>query len=174
MLYGFYRIDWTLSGPIGGKSNWWSQAGSNRRPPACKAGALPAELWPQNQDPCETLRTFEDSPTRTRQGKTIHAIAHQCCRLSNVRWHFNPHALFSPCRACPICLSGRSRRFRHLSRLPDPPRCSGKIANHLVGLGGFEPPTSPLSGVRSNQLSYRPKKCLSNSEKPDFQRPWRL
>ena len=26
----------------------------------------------------------------------------------------------------------------------------------LVGLGGFELPTSPLSGVRSNQLSYRP------------------
>jgi len=24
----------------------WSQPGSNRRPPACKAGALPAELWP--------------------------------------------------------------------------------------------------------------------------------
>ncbi len=53
---------------------WWSQAGSNRRPPACKAGALPAELWP--------------------------------------------------------------------------PR--------LVGLGRVELPTSPLSGVRSNQLSYRP------------------
>ena len=53
---------------------WWSQAGSNRRPPACKAGALPAELWPPE----------------------------------------------------------------------------------LVGLGGFEPPTSPLSGVRSNHLSYRP------------------
>ncbi len=31
----------------------------------------------------------------------------------------------------------------------------------LVGLGGFEPPTSPLSGVRSNQLSYRPNfACL--------------
>ncbi len=30
----------------------------------------------------------------------------------------------------------------------------------LVGLGGFEPPTSPLSGVRSNQLSYRPAGCL--------------
>jgi hypothetical protein len=25
-----------------------------------------------------------------------------------------------------------------------------------VGLGGLEPPASPLSGVRSNQLSYRP------------------
>ena len=27
----------------------------------------------------------------------------------------------------------------------------------MVGLGGLELPTSPLSGVRSNQLSYRPK-----------------
>ena len=26
----------------------------------------------------------------------------------------------------------------------------------VVGLSGFEPLTSPLSGVRSNQLSYRP------------------
>ena len=33
----------------------------------------------------------------------------------------------------------------------------GSIPMVLVGLGGFEPPTSPLSGVRSNQLSYRPK-----------------
>ena len=31
------------------------------------------------------------------------------------------------------------------------------IAPELVGLGGFEPPTSPLSGVRSDQLSYRPE-----------------
>ena len=26
----------------------------------------------------------------------------------------------------------------------------------MVGLGGLEPPTSPLSGVRSNHLSYKP------------------
>ena len=26
---------------------WWSQTGSNRRPQACKASALPTELWPQ-------------------------------------------------------------------------------------------------------------------------------
>jgi hypothetical protein len=32
-----------------GKPDWWSQTGSNRRPPACKAGALPAELWPRCQ-----------------------------------------------------------------------------------------------------------------------------
>ena len=30
------------------------------------------------------------------------------------------------------------------------------IGVNVVGLGGLEPPTSPLSGVRSNQLSYRP------------------
>jgi hypothetical protein len=29
-------------------------------------------------------------------------------------------------------------------------------AAEMVGLGRFELPTSPLSGVRSNQLSYRP------------------
>ena len=27
----------------------------------------------------------------------------------------------------------------------------------VVGLGGLEPPASPLSGVRSNHLSYRPR-----------------
>ena len=28
------------------KNRWWSQPGSNRRPLACHASALPAELWP--------------------------------------------------------------------------------------------------------------------------------
>ena len=36
----------------------------------------------------------------------------------------------------------------------------GLAGECLVGLGGVEPPTSPLSGVRSNQLSYRPKSGL--------------
>ena len=30
--------------------------------------------------------------------------------------------------------------------------------SRVVGLGGLEPPASPLSGVRSNHLSYRPGK----------------
>ena len=34
---------------------------------------------------------------------------------------------------------------------------SGCLRQSMVGLGRFELPTSPLSGVRSNQLSYRPK-----------------
>ena len=81
--------------------SWWSQAGSNRRPPACKAGALPAELWPQYRH-----GIFLDFLTMTRE----------------------INATISP--------EGHSL---------------------LVGLGRFELPTSPLSGVRSNQLSYRPK-----------------
>ena len=28
------------------REKWWSQTGSNRRPHACKARALPTELWP--------------------------------------------------------------------------------------------------------------------------------
>src|SRR5476651_2226920 len=35
-----------------------------------------------------------------------------------------------------------------------PTKC---LTSQLVGLGRFELPTSPLSGVRSNQLSYRPE-----------------
>ena len=66
-------------------TKWWSLPGSNRRPEACKATALPAELRPRN------------SPIAT------------------------PY---------------------------DPIR--------MVGLGRVELPTSRLSGVRSNHLSYRP------------------
>jgi hypothetical protein len=80
-------------------AGWWSQSGSNRRPPACKAGALPAELWP---------RLVVTQGSFSRSG---------------------------------------SRRARRLEL-------------QVVGLGGFEPPASPLSGVRSNQLSYRPGYAL--------------
>ena len=52
--------------------------------------------------------------------------------------------------------SGESPRVR-LSLMNVPANIvANSIANIVVGLGGFEPPTSPLSGVRSNQLSYRP------------------
>ena len=70
------QVTWLLSG-------WWRWGESNSWPPACKAGALPAELRPHTS----------------------------CC-----------------------CL----------------------LKYFLVGLSGLEPLTSRLSGVRSNQLSYRP------------------
>ena len=84
------------------QARWWSQAGSNRRPPACKADALPAELWPQ---------AF-------------------------------PTALFS----------APPRKHTEVLELERKQSDMRKV----VGLGGVEPPTSPLSGVRSNLLSYRP------------------
>jgi hypothetical protein len=45
-----------------------------------------------------------------------------------------------------------------LSQLSYGPRSVSLLdtLQQVVGLGGVEPPTSPLSGVRSNQLSYRP------------------
>ena len=52
-----------------------------------------------------------------------------------------------------ILLVVRSPRRRIVCYASCGDRATSEI---LVGLGGFEPPTSPLSGVRSNQLSYRP------------------
>ncbi len=37
-----------IQSPIQPNGWWWSLTGSNRRHPACKAGALPAELRPQS------------------------------------------------------------------------------------------------------------------------------
>ena len=88
---------------------WWSQPESNRRPPACKAGALPAELWPP--DWLSTMRRLA-------------ATARASVPFGN---------------AC-----GAPFSYRTIG------------TSYVVGLGRFELPTSPLSGVRSNRLSYRP------------------
>ena len=82
---------------------WWSQTESNRRHHACKAGALPTELWPL---------------LRSR----------------------------SPGELSSICRSRPSRR--------------------LVGPGRLELPTSRLSGVRSNQLSYGPMAARQPGRNP--------
>src|SRR6201999_3030822 len=37
----------------------WSQPGSNRRPPRCTHGALPAELWPLRPDCRRSLVKFQ-------------------------------------------------------------------------------------------------------------------
>ena len=38
----------------------------------------------------------------------------------------------------------------------------------MVGLSGLEPPTSRLSGVRSNQLSYRPINLNEQTFKTEY------
>ena len=84
-------------------ANWWSQTGSNRRPPECKSGALPAELWPH------------------------------CCASSSSR------SSLDECR---------------------------KTGCEVVGPGRLERPTSRLSGVRSNHLSYGPSGIASDKDPP--------
>jgi hypothetical protein len=47
---------------------WWSQTGSNRRPQACKASALPTELWPRSgncrwRKPTEARGCFASPPS---------------------------------------------------------------------------------------------------------------
>src|SRR5579872_2499084 len=43
---------------------WWSQAGSNRRPLACHASALPAELWPLRPTDASGRRAGENRETQ--------------------------------------------------------------------------------------------------------------
>jgi hypothetical protein len=48
------------------KTVWWSQTGSNRRPPACKAGALPTELWPRTSRQASAGDTRPPAPKLRR------------------------------------------------------------------------------------------------------------
>jgi hypothetical protein len=66
---------------------WWSQTGSNRRPHACKARALPAELWP-----------------RTRRRMLLSRAL--CARL---RWRYGAAAFIQgglPSRSCRAAKAG--------------------------------------------------------------------
>jgi hypothetical protein len=57
----------------GRKPGWWSQTGSNRRPHACKARALPAELWPlsQNSHPARLLAKADCQPKLAERTKVV-------------------------------------------------------------------------------------------------------
>ena len=81
--------------PIAGAPDWWSQTGSNRRPPACKAGALPTELWPQQRiTRGRGLRTTDDiRRPACRPSFACHRRA-VFCRLSWWAWddsNVRPH-----------------------------------------------------------------------------------
>ena len=46
---------------------WWRMTGSNRRPPACKAGALPAELILLGNTPSDVLLSQGEAPNYHRR-----------------------------------------------------------------------------------------------------------
>ena|ERR1700723_647697 len=68
MMVGLGRLELPTSSLSGMRSShlsyrpgsfdqlWWSWSGSNRRPPECKSGALPAELQPLNSGPWFVVR----------------------------------------------------------------------------------------------------------------------
>ena len=123
--------------------NWWRQTGSNRRPPACKAGALPAELCPQNQSDAALQNTLH---TNVCGGLLCLASA----RFPSDAGYKTPCI---PMYAAAFCA------------LPQPdfflPGVGGK---RLVGLEGLEPSTPALSRRCSNHLSYRPDLDLRSQQ----------
>ena len=109
--------------------NWWSQTGSNRRPEACKATALPTELWPL-------------LGLASNAGRDVRPLG------------FSRHAARRPVGLATLRVGSRAT----LAKANRPPAIARRRLRHpkMVGLGRLERPTSPLSGVRSNHLSYRP------------------
>ncbi len=69
------------SGSMNGR-HWWSLSGSNRRPPACKAGALPAELRPLCVSSASAARRWP-KPACTVVG--LDGLEPSTLRLSGVR-----------------------------------------------------------------------------------------
>ena len=70
------------------------------------------------------------------------------------------------------CACSRRSHCNRLARwqcsiLRSQPFCA--VRKTLVGRGGLEPPTSRLSGVRSNQLSYRPQRFGLHPKRATFQ-----
>ena len=106
----------------------WRWTVSNRRPPACKAGALPLSYTPRRHNRNESLWFFPH-PVRVKKEQRLF-----CKKKQKLP--------FLPVRTIQHGGTPLSRMTHHRS---------------LVGQGGFEPPTPRLSSVCSNQLSYWPK-----------------
>jgi hypothetical protein len=131
--------------------------GSNRRPPACKAGALPAELIPHL-----TARYFVAQTAHIPQYVSRLRASYHLPNTLNSSSGF-PSDLFmaflSLKRLWKLAPSQTRRRSAtHISdmRALRQQRMTQVITHQMVGLVGLEPTTPALSRRCSNQLSYRP------------------
>ena len=68
-------------------TGWWSQTGSNRRPHACKARALPTELWPRRKTGEPSPRPLDSVPIRlaVRSMVGLGGLEPATSRLSSAR-----------------------------------------------------------------------------------------
>ena len=64
---------------------WWSQTGSNRRPHACKARALPTELWPLAGTPLERDSAAVEAANRSTRLVGLGRLELPTSRLSSAR-----------------------------------------------------------------------------------------
>ena len=119
---------------------WWRRTGSNRRPQACKASALPTELRPRSFAALAANYTDGPCPVHHEHGDRS-GVGMFCHRRQIAR---------------------RSQRVS--DRIPRE-RSRDAGPSIMVGLGRLELPTSRLSGVRSNHLSYRPDLSVRWSHK---------
>src|ERR1700736_6449918 len=67
--------------------NWWSQAGTNRRPLACHASALPAELWPHRR-----RGTLPDGDQFVKKMNELRAPNRLCAVQSSQRLDFTQNS----------------------------------------------------------------------------------
>ena len=127
------------------QKRWWSQTGSNRRPHACKARALPTELWPPGQGPGGHAQLFVGLP----QAPAVTSVT-----LADAA------SAATAIRPCGPSVRGATRLRPEGEAFASRKGAGADAPNpmtRMVGLGRLERPTSPLSGVRSNHLSYRPE-----------------
>ena len=54
---------------VGSEGGWWSRSGSNRRPTACKAAALPTELRPRGRIDDAPSPRLRSAFSRARHGR---------------------------------------------------------------------------------------------------------
>ena len=96
----------------------------------------------------QVLSQLSYTPTK------LGVVSYQLLAVSSFGALFYCRLLTPYCFCCFSCFSGLPYRFLlqgYFSCL-----CMSSCKKHVVGLSGLEPPTSRLSGVRSNRLSYKP------------------
>ena len=151
------------------RAAWWSQTGSNRRPHACKARALPTELWPHFAIERHIASARRRSRLANPAGFAGFKTPNSLTQAPNRGHRDDPNPAMTQTR--------REAPQGRPAAAPDgakPKRTDVRAGDRgflkMVGLGGLEPPTSRLSSARSNQLSYKPE--LSRFERsPRESRP---
>ena len=136
--------------------SWWSQTESNRRHPACKAGALPTELWPHSiRNSAKPRRAVGDAVLRLRTPSEPEVLVGPgrlelpTLRLSGVR---SNHLSYGPMAA-----TARSRdpgsRSRH--QLNDPyGRGVDDESGKRNGDGGVPPFVPSAIALLLERISY--------------------